>query len=315
MKNFKELIGIAKNKAPKQCVVVCAEDRTVLEGVKMAQELGLIKPVLVGKKGLILHCAEQAHIDLKHSVIEDSPDDSEALKRSIALVKGQGDFLMKGLLSTSTFLKGVLNKEWGLRTGNILSHIAVLQIPGYHKLIFMSDGGMNPKLNLKMRINIIENAIETMKAIGIKQPKIGLVAASETVNPDIPETIDAVKISDLYKNGEIKDCIIEGPFGFDVAISKTAAEHKKIKSEIAGDVDFLLMPSISAANIWAKGLIFFANTRAAGMVAGAAKPVIMLSRADEPETKLNSIALGVAISKGSGLNRMTENPEDCSRRL
>jgi phosphate butyryltransferase len=175
MKNFKELIGIAKNKAPKQCVVVCAEDKTVLEGIKMAQELGLIEPVLVGKKERILHCAEQANVDLKHSVIEDSPNDSEALKRSIALVKEQGDFLMKGMLSTSAFLKGVLNKEWGLRTGKILSHIAVLEIPDYHKLIFMSDGGMNPKLDLKIRIQIIENAIDTLRALGIQQPKVGLI--------------------------------------------------------------------------------------------------------------------------------------------
>jgi phosphate butyryltransferase len=223
------------------------------------------------------------------------------MKRAVSLVKESGDFLMKGMMSTSAFLKGVLHKEWGLRAGKILSHIAVLEIPGYHKLVFMSDGGMNPKLDLEVRISIINNAVSMMRALGIVEPKVGLIAASETVNPDMPETVDAVKITELNKNGKIQNCIVDGPFGFDVAVSQQAATHKKIVSRIAGDVDFLLMPSISAANIWAKGLIYFAGAKAAGMVAGALKPVIMLSRADKPETKLNSIALGVAISSGSNV--------------
>ncbi len=302
MKNFKELIASAKKHAPKQCVIVSAEDETVLEGIKRAQELKLVTAVLVGHKDKIEACAQKLHLDIKNIEIHNTADENEALMKSITIVKEQGDFLMKGMLSTSTFLKGILNREWGLRTGKILSHIAVLEIPGYHKLIFMSDGGMNPKLDLRIRIDIIKNAIETLKALGIARPKIGLVAASEAVNPDMPETTDAVKIVDMSRRGDLQDAIIEGPFGFDVAISKEAAAHKKIESNIAGDVDFLLMPNIATANIWAKGLIFFAHAKAAGMVAGAAKPIIMLSRADKPETKVHSIALGVAISAGLGLN-------------
>lgn len=296
VKSFEELIVIARKKAPKQCVVVCAEDETVLEGIKMAFELNLIKPVLVGNADRIATHAHNVGLNPDAAEIHDVHDD-KAMKQAVLLVTESGDFLMKGMISTTAFLKGVLHKEWGLRTGKILSHIAVLEIPGYHKLVFMSDGGMNPKLDLKTRIDIISNAVTTMKALGITKPKIGLIAASETVNPDMPETVDAVKITELNKKGKIQNCIIEGPFGFDVAISKQAADHKKIDSSIAGDADFLLMPSISAANIWAKGLIFFAGAKAAGMVAGAHKPVIMLSRADTPETKLNSIALGVAISQ------------------
>ena len=296
MKNFTELIEFAKKKAPKRCVVLCADDETVLAGVRMAQELNLVSPVLVGNRDDILECAKSGNLHMENVEIHDAKDENEAIAQSISIVKEQGDFLMKGMLSTAAFLKGVLNKEWGLRTGKILSHIAVLEIPGYHKLIFMSDGGMNPKLSLKIRVDIITNAIETMRALGIEQPKIGMIAASEAVNPDMPETTDAAKIVEMYKRGDIKNGIIEGPYGFDVAVSKKAAEHKRIKSNIAGDVDFLLMPNISTANIWAKGLIYFAKAKAAGMVVGAAKPVIMLSRADEPVTKLNSIALGVAIS-------------------
>ncbi len=296
MKSFQALVDHARKMGKRRCVVVMAQDETVLEGIKMAYELDLIVPVLVGDAAQIARHAHTIGLDYDAAEVHDVSDD-KAMKRAVILAEKNGDFLMKGMISTAAFLKGVLNKEWGLRTGKILSHIAVIEIPGYHKLVFMSDGGMNPKLDLRIRIDIITNAVTTMRALGIAEPKIGLIAASETVHPDMPETVDAVKIAELNKNGEILDCIIEGPFGFDVAVSKQAAVHKKIKSSIAGDVDFLLMPSISAANIWAKGLIFFAGAKAAGMVAGARKPVIMLSRADTPETKLNSIALGVAISK------------------
>jgi len=297
MQNFAELLDFAKKKGKKVCVVVKAEDEPVLEGIKLAINNGLLeKAYLVGDKRTIVECGNRVDLNLKYIEIIDIPEEQEALKTGLSIVKERGDFLMKGMLPTSTFLKGVLDKEYGLRTGKILSHIAVLEIPGYYKLLFMSDGGMNPKLDLTTRIDIINNAIWLMNGLGISIPKIALVAASEAVHPDMPETVDAVEIVKMNKNGEIKNAIIEGPFGFDVAVSKEAADHKKIKSEISGDVDFLLMPNISAGNIWAKGLIYFAKAKAAGIVAGASKPVVLLSRADDAETKLNSIALGVAVS-------------------
>jgi phosphotransacetylase len=155
---------------------------------------------------------------------------------------------------------------------------------------------MNPKLDINTRVEIIRNAIETLNLMGIAQPKIGLVAASETIHPDMPETVDAARIVEMNRAGRLTGATIAGPFGFDVAISKEAAAIKRIENPGAGDVDFILMPNISAANIWAKGLIYFGKTRAAGLVAGAIRPIIMLSRADEPVTKLNSIALGVIIA-------------------
>jgi phosphate butyryltransferase len=296
MKNFTELIQLAKTKGQKRCVVIKAEDDAVLEGIRMAMEQKLITPVLIGNKTAITAAAQKVNLSLQGIEIHDLDDEKEAIKKGIAIIKEKGDFLMKGLLSTSAFLKGVLDKEFGLRTGKILSHIAVLESPAYHKLIFMSDGGMNPKIDLNIRLDIIRNGIEIMKALGIGRPKIALVAASETVNPDMPETVDAQAIVEMSKRGEIKDAIIEGPFGFDVAVSRSAADHKKLKSEIAGDADFIAMPNIAAANIWAKGLVYLGRAKIAGIVAGAAKPVVMLSRADEPETKVNSIALGIATS-------------------
>ncbi len=297
MKSFQELRDFAKSKGRKVCVVVKAEDEPVLEGINLAIEQNLLKHTyLVGNKSAITELSSKIKLNQKTVEIIDINDEQEALRIGISMVKENGDFVMKGMISTSTFLKGVLDKEYGLRTGKILSHIAVLEIPGYHKLLFMSDGGMNPKLELKTRVDIINNAIWLMNGLGIKKPKIALVAASEVVHPDMPETVDAQKIVEMNKRGEIKDAMIEGPFGFDVAVSRQAADHKKIKSEIAGDTDFILMPNISAGNIWAKGLMYFAKAKAAGIVAGASKPVVLLSRADDAETKLNSIALGVAVA-------------------
>lgn len=296
MKNFNELIQLAKTKGRKRCVVVKAEDDAVLEGIRLAMEQDLITPVLIGGKPAIEAAAAKVKLELGSIEIHDLADEKEAIKKGIEIIQAQGDFLMKGLLSTSAFLKGVLDKEFGLRTGKILSHIAVLEVPGYHKLLFMSDGGMNPKLDLNVRLDIIRNGIAIMKPLGIDKPKIAMVAASETVNPDMPETVDAAAIVELYRKGEIPGAVIEGPYGFDVAVSQAAARHKKLASEVAGDVDFIAMPNISAANVWAKGLVYLAKARIAGIVAGAAKPVVMLSRADEPETKVYSIALGIATS-------------------
>ncbi|UCC11028.1 MAG: phosphate butyryltransferase [candidate division WOR-3 bacterium] len=299
MRSFKDIITLAKKKNKKRCIVVMAEDSTVLEGVKLAENIGIVIPVLVGNKTEIVQCAERINFDLARAEIHDARDAAATMELAVKIVRDQGDFLMKGMISSSQFLKGILDKKYGLRTGNILSHVAVLEVPAYHKLIFMSDGGMNPRLDLASRVGIIKNATIILRKIGLSNPKIAIIAASETIHPDMPETTDAVKIVEMNKNREIPDCIIEGPFGFDVAVSREAAVHKNITSKIAGDVDFLLMPSISAANIWAKGLILFAGAQAAGTIAGAARPVVMLSRADTPATKLNSIALGVILSEGT----------------
>ena len=296
MKSFDEVLTLAKAKGKRRCVVVMAEDEAALEGIKLAQELGLIIPILIGDAEKINAIARKVGLQPTACEIHDCPEENEAIIEANKQVREKGDFIMKGMLSTSSFLKGVLDRETGLRRGKTLSHIAALEIPGYHKLIFMSDGGMNPRLDLNTRVEIIKNAIETLNLLGIERPKIGLIAASETVHPDMPETVDAARITEMNHAGQLSGATIAGPFGFDVAVSSEAAAVKKIDSAVAGDVDFILMPNISAANIWAKGLIYFGNAKAAGLVAGALRPIIMLSRADEPVTKLNSIALGVIVA-------------------
>ncbi len=296
MKNFAELIEQTKLRGKKVCVIARAEDEAVLEGVKLADELNMVFPILIGDTLRIKEISQKIGFDLQRSEIIDSQDEEATMQYACRLTREKTGILMKGLVSTSTFLKGVLNKDYGLRTGRTLSHIAVLEVPGYHKLLFMSDGGMNPKLDLKIRIDLVKNGLELLERLGYQNPKVALVAASESVHPDMPETVDAVEIVKLAKEGQFGRAIVEGPFGFDVAVSKEAAEHKKIKSEIAGDTDFLIMPNISAGNIWAKGLMYFTKTKSAGIVMGAAYPVVMLSRADPPETKLHSIALGILSS-------------------
>ena len=208
MRSFQDIITLAKTKDKKRCVVAMAEDTTVLEGVKLAHDIGIVAPVLIGNKNEIARCAERINFDLTSTEIHAAHDSTAAMELAVKIVRDQGDFLMKGILSSSQFLKGVLNKEWGLRTGSILSHVAVLEIPGYHKLIFMSDGGMNPRLDLTSRVGIIKNALIILRAIGLRNPKIALIAASETVHPDMPETTDAVKIVEMYEKNEITDCII-----------------------------------------------------------------------------------------------------------
>ncbi len=296
MKGFAELIAKAQARGRRVCVVARAEDESVLEGIKLAGAHNMIAPILIGAKRQIEAIAGKVGLGLADTKIIDCEDEEQVMRQADTLTREQNGVLMKGQIATSTFLKGVLNKEYGLRTGRILSHVAVLEIPAYHKLLLMSDGGMNPKLDLRIRVDIIRNALELAHAMGIAEPRVALIAASESVNPEMPETVDAVEIVKMAQGGEISGARIEGPFGFDVAVSREAAVHKKMKSEIAGDVDILIMPNISAGNIWAKGLMYFAKAKAAGTVMGASYGVVMLSRADPPEAKLHSIALGILSS-------------------
>jgi phosphate butyryltransferase len=196
-------------------------------------------------------------------------------------------------VATSTFLKAVLDKEAGLRTGRLLSHVAIMEMPGYHKIFFLTDGGMCVKPDLSAKIDIINNAVDVAHKLGIEMPKVAVLAAVEVINPEMPETADAAELSKMAERGQIKGCLVDGPLALDLAVSEEAARHKKVKSPVAGDADILVVPEIAAGNILAKGFIYMGNARAAGLIAGAAKPVVMLSRADSKEQKLNSIALGV----------------------
>jgi len=293
MRNFEELHELAKEKGPKKLVVASADHKNVIEAVVKAKEKGWVDPVLVGNKEFI----EGTGIDVSGIEIVHRETDKEAVIEAVKIVSsGNGDILLKGFVSTSTFLKAVLDKEIGLRTGRILSHIAVLQVPSYPKLLFITDGGMNIRPDLRGKIEIVRNAVEFAQRLGIEYPKVGLLGAIEAVNPDMPETMDAAEISKMNERGQIKGCVIDGPLAMDLLVSKEACEIKKVKGEVCGDVDIVVVPDIVSGNGIAKALIYLAGAKACGIVWGARKPVVMLSRADDVETKLNSIALGVVAS-------------------
>ena len=222
---------------------------------------------------------------------------AEAAKKAVSLVSsGKANILMKGLLDTSILMKAVLDKEIGLRGKGVLSHVAVFEIGGRDELLYMTDAAMNIAPTLEDKVSIIENSVAVFKAVENRVPMVGILCAVEKVNEKMEATVHAEKLVEMNQSGEIKDCIIGGPFALDNAISKEAARIKKITHPVAGKADILLVPNIEAGNVLYKSLTYFANAQSAGIIAGARAPVVLASRSDSRQTKLNSIALGVMIA-------------------
>lgn len=276
--------------------VAGAEDSEVLLACDAANIAGIGKPVLVGEKEKIEEIAKYFNINISNFDIIDEKDETEKAKKAVLLVKdGKASFLMKGLIPTATLLKAVLDNETGIKGKGLLSHVMVYEIPKYHKLLFLTDGGMNINPTLEEKVQILNNAINVAEAIGIKNPKTACLSAVEVVNPKMPSTIDAFKIKEMNQKGEIRG-IVDGPLAFDLAISKEAALHKGVNSEVAGDADILLVPFIEVGNGIGKSLTYFAGASSAGIVVGAKVPIVLVSRADSHEDKFNSIALACAMS-------------------
>lgn len=217
--------------------------------------------------------------------------------KAVALVsEGKAQYIMKGMLGTSDLLRAVLNKDAGLRGNSLLSHVMIYEVPAYHKLLFLTDGGMVPYPELNDKIGIINNALRVAHSLGIDCPKIAPICAVEVVNPSMQATLDAASLTQMNKRGQIKGCMIDGPLGFDNAISKEAASHKGIISDVAGDTDILLVPNIESGNFLGKSLTYFSGAESAGVIVGAKCPVVLVSRADSAKSKLYSIALGSIVS-------------------
>ncbi len=291
-KTFEEMVNQAKVTEPKVVSVAVAEDTEVLKALKLAEEDGLIHPILVGDKEKILACAKEADYDLTNVKIYDEPDQIAASHKAVqAVVNGEADFLMKGQVGTSTILRALLTKEYGLRQNRLLSHIALLDLAKLDRLITMSDGGMNMYPDLDQKKQIIENAVNVMHSIGVEKPNVVPLAAVELVNPNMQPTLDAAILSKMADRGQIKGCVVDGPFAFDNAISVESAKHKGITSPIAGKADVLLVPNIETGNVLYKSLSYFADMKAALIVVGAKVPVVVTSRADSFMTKYYSLAL------------------------
>lgn len=292
IKNFDEVIERVKANGIKKVAVAVAQDEPVLEAIRDAKKMGIADAVLVGDRAKIEEVAKQIDLDLSQFEVVDEANVALAAKKAVELVSsGKADMVMKGLVDTATFLKAVLDKEKGLRTGKVLSHVAVFDIPALQRIILLTDAAMNIAPDLMTKKQILENAVGIAKGIGIEIPKVAVVAAVEVVNPDMQPTLDAAVLSKMNDRGQIKGCIVDGPFAIDNAISEEAAAHKGINSPVAGKADIILVPNIETGNVMYKTLTYTASAKNGGILAGAAAPVILTSRADSHESKMYSIAL------------------------
>lgn len=298
LRTFKEVLNKAKEYGPKKIAVAFAGAEDVLKAIEAARKEGLADSILVGDKKEIIQIANKKNIDPTNYEIIDLPDKTEATRCAVELVRNKkAAILMKGMIGTARLLKAILDKEIGLRTDRMLSHVYTLQIKGYDRLLTMTDGGMSINPDLEQKSQIIQNAIYYAHSMGIEKPKVAVVAALELVNPDMPATIDAACLAKMSERGQIVGGIVDGPLGFDNAISKEAAKHKGVESPVSGEVDIVLVPNIESGNIFAKGLVYLAKAVPAGLLLGAKAPVVLVSRSDSVQSKLYSIALGVLMSE------------------
>lgn len=294
MKNFKDIFEAVKRGAAKKIVAVAAaEDEEVLKAIVKAKEMGLCDAILVGDETGILSILGEMGIDHTFRIINEK-NPVEASKIAAELVRnGEAQILMKGLVETKFLLKAVLDKERGLASGNLISHVSAFEVPGFDRLLFITDAAMNTYPGLKEKVLITENAVRFVHRLGIEIPKVAVICAVEVVNEAMPATIDAAMLSKMNDRRQIKGCLIDGPLALDNAISAEAARHKGIKSPVAGFADILLMPNIESGNVLYKALTYTTVSKSGGVLLGANAPVVVTSRADSFESKVNSIAMAV----------------------
>ncbi len=291
-----QLVDMAKAKTKRRIAVAAAGDYDVLEALKNAEKYNIVEPVLVGIQSKIEAISKEIGYDIsKHEIIDVEDRYEASLKATQIIRDGDADLLMKGLVSTGILLKAVVNKEHGLRTGSIISHVAVFETPNYHKLLGITDAAMNVAPTFEDKIGIINNAVKVFHLLGEPNPKVAVVGAVETVNQRMESTMHAATLSMMNKREQIKGCIIDGPLALDNAISKKAAKVKNIHSDVAGDVDIVVAPDINGANFLYKSLIFLGGANAAAVIMGAKVPIVLTSRADSEKIKFSSIALAAAI--------------------
>lgn len=299
LRNFDELIKkVQKNSIKKRVAVVAAQDEHTLEAVFNAVRNNIVEPVLVGDKVKIIEILEKLNVQFDHSKIINTQSDKESAETAVKLInENKADFLMKGKLQTADLLKAVVNKETGLRTGKSMSHFAIQEIPSYHKLLAITDGGMMMYPNLEEKKQIIENSVDVLLSMGYKCPKVAVLAAVETVNPKMPETVDGDMLKKMNQSGEIKNCIVEGPISFDLTMNKESASIKGYSSPVTGEVDILISPNLTTGNLLSKAFIELAGGKMAGMIVGAKVPIVLTSRGASSEEKYLSLVLSASAVK------------------
>ncbi|HXK69919.1 MAG TPA: bifunctional enoyl-CoA hydratase/phosphate acetyltransferase [Caldisericia bacterium] len=297
MQNFIEAKAKVKSFPKRRVAVVGAGDIDVIEAVFDAKNEGLIEPIFIDSKEKILK-ANSDKFDLSGIEIIDEREKIPQCQAGIKLVKeNRAEILMKGLIPTPILFKEVLNKETGLRFGKLLTHIGIIKTPNYHKMLIMTDGGIVIAPTLDDKIAILENASVVAKALEIEKPKVAVISAVETISTNMQSTVDAAILTKMYERGQLPGLIVDGPLAMDNAVSKEAAQHKGIKSEVSGDPDILLMPNIESGNIFYKTLVYLGGgADTAGIVIGAKVPLVVPSRSDSPQNKLNSIIMANLVS-------------------
>ncbi|MCK5032948.1 MAG: bifunctional enoyl-CoA hydratase/phosphate acetyltransferase [Calditrichia bacterium] len=297
-RNFDEILELVKNDTQKTIAVAMAEDADVLKALEKARSMGLAKSFLTGNAEKIYELMSTHGIDKNNYEVINSISEIESIESAVVQVKsGKAQVLMKGLCSTSVFLKGVLDKNNGLRSGKVLSHLAVFESPQYHKLFMLSDAAMNIAPDLSTKIVITENAISAALRLGYEKPKIAIISAVEKINPDgIPSTVDAAIISKMNERNQIKNAIIDGPLAVDNALSEQSCIVKGLNTQVGGDADILIVPNIETGNACYKLLTILGNAKVAGIIVGATAPIVLTSRADSDESKFLSIVTALKAS-------------------
>jgi len=289
--------------------VAAAHDREVLQAVKQSVDAGLVSPILVGNQEKIKKIAAAIQFDLTGVEIVNAADPREAALEAVRIVSsGEADILMKGMVNTSDFMRAVLNSDCGIRGEKLLSHLVAFEVPGYDRLLFNTDGGININPDLEQKIMILQNAIEFMHALGWEKPKVAIIAANEKISLKMESTLHAAILSKMAERDQISGAIVDGPLALDIALSAEATRHKGVKSPVAGQADLLLVPTIEVGNVFGKTLIYLAKATMAGVVLGANAPVILISRASRPEEKIYSIAMA-SLAKFSQRGSFGEAPK------
>jgi phosphate butyryltransferase len=288
---------VRANPIKRRVVLVSASDEHSLEALKKASQDGIVEPLLVGCREKIMPLLEKLEFVVPDENIFEAKEDSESAAIAVKLVReGMAEVLMKGKLQTADLLRAVVAKELGLRTDSLISHFAMYQIPGYHKLIALTDGGMIPFPDLEQKIQILMNAVNVFHSLGNTSPKVAVLGAIEVENPRFPESVDGARLKAMNVAGELQGCLVEGPISYDLAMSPEAAEIKGYSSPVTGDVDILLVPTMSAGNILGKALVYHCGAIMAGIVIGAKAPIVLTSRGSSVVEKYCSLVLSAAVS-------------------
>ncbi len=295
--NFDQLLAEAKRLGPKRVVIAGAEEHEILLAAQDATQEGFVKCILVGNVERMYRAAQEHGISLYGMSLLDEPDSRKTIRRAVLLAReGEADVVMKGSVSTGSLLSVVLNRDIGLRTGSLLSHVGVFEVPGYDRFIFITDGGVNIHPTVDQKLEILENAVEVAHRLGMAEPKVALVAASELLSPHIPASLDALALAKMAEQGWVEGALVDGPLALDTAVSPKAAAIAGARGPVAGHADILVVPDVDTGNVVAKVITFFVRGRMAGVVMGARVPLVISSRADLHEVKVVSMALGVVLA-------------------